>query len=61
MSSSFANIISQLSIYVPLTREEGEMITGYLTIRLIRKRQFLVAKGEHCRAGSFRAFYVDEK
>lgn len=67
MESIFSNIIRHISVHVPLTPEEELLITGYLTTRKIRKRQFLVSEGEHCRSenfvvkGCFRSFYVDEK
>ncbi len=52
---------------VPLSEEEKLRISSYLTTRRIKKRQFLVADGDHCRTehfvvkGCFRSFYVDDK
>ena len=67
MSATFANIIRHISVHVPLQQEEEQLITSYLTSRRVKKRQFLVSEGEHCRSenfvvkGCFRAFYVDDK
>ncbi|ULQ55887.1 Crp/Fnr family transcriptional regulator [Flavihumibacter rivuli] len=67
MENIFDQIIQHISIHVPLTESEQQVIIGYLTTRRIKKRQFLVSEGEHCRTehfiakGCLRSYYVDEK
>ena len=63
----FDIVLSHIAHFVQLTPEEQQVVSGYLQVRKIRKKQYLVAEGEHCRTehfvikGCFRSFYVDEK
>ena len=51
---------------VPLTGEEQEVIKGYLSVKKIRKRQYLLQDGDVCKVtafvekGALRAYTVDE-
>jgi CRP-like cAMP-binding protein len=51
---------------VPLTDEEQALIQGYLTVKKIRKRQYLLQEGDVCKSvafveqGALRAYTLDE-
>ena len=66
MTHPFDSILSHMAQFVQLTADEQLMVTKYLQHRKIRKKQLLVAEGEHCRSehfiikGCFRSYYVDE-
>ena len=51
---------------VPLTEEDQEMIKNYLTVKKLRKRQYLLQEGDVCKVvafvenGALRLYRVDE-
>lgn len=38
---------------IPLTEEEQELVKGYLSVKKIRKRQYLLQAGDICKVGAF--------
>ena len=52
--------------HVPLTAEEQEFVTGHLTVKKIRKRQYLLQEGDTCKLvafvekGALRLYRVNE-
>ena len=52
---------------VPLTEEERELIETYLTLKKLRKRQYLLQEGDVCKSvafvekGALRSYSIDEK
>ncbi len=60
-------ILNNISRFIELTMEESQYFTSLLTLKKLRKRQFLIKEGEICRyqyfvnRGCLRTFYIDNK
>jgi CRP-like cAMP-binding protein len=56
----------QFNKRIPLTAEEEEVIKGYLSVKKIRRRQYLLQEGDVCKAAAFveqgalRAYTLDK-
>lgn len=63
--SKFNTILRNVSRHVTLTEKETAVFRSFLSLRRIRKRQYLLQEGDVCRYESFvvtgclRAYYVD--
>ncbi len=61
----YALILSTVATHIPLTEEEATFFIAQITVRKVRKKQFLVHAGSVDRStyfvnqGSVRAYYVD--
>lgn len=60
-------LLKNISRFIELTIEESLYFTSVLTLKKLRKRQFLIKEGEICRyqyfvsRGCLRTFYIDNK
>ncbi len=60
-------LLKNISRFIELTMEESQYFTSLLTLKKLRKRQFLIKEGEICRyqyfvnRGCLRTFYIDNK
>ena len=58
--------LDSIKRYISLTPDEEALITSKVQVRKVRKKQWLVTPGEHCKAdhfvnkGCFRAYYQDD-
>lgn len=61
------NFIKHLKKYIPLTADDLVVLSSYVKIKAFKKKQFLLAEGQVCKANYFveigllRMFYINNK
>jgi len=67
MTTPFKNILKNVSRYTSLTPEEQEAFCALLTVRKVKRKQFLLQEGGICEyeyyvnSGCFRTYHLDPK